>query len=223
MIDSLSRIGAILAKDLLVELRTRQGVFSMTLFSVLSVLLLAFAFEPTREETMFIGPGLLWIAFAFSGTIGLEHTLAVERDMGGMEGLLLAPMDRGVIYLAKLIANTIFMYIAEILTLPFFVLFFNVDILPLLPSMLLLNLLGTVGFCSVGTLLVAVTAQTRLKGVILPVLLFPVVVPVLLAAVEGTSAIFRGDPAATPIKILIAFDIIFVTASFLTFGYALED
>ncbi|MFH1277162.1 MAG: heme exporter protein CcmB [Candidatus Eisenbacteria bacterium] len=223
MIDSLSRIGAILAKDLLVELRTRQGIFTMTLFSVLSVLLLAFAFEPTREETMFIGPGLLWIAFAFSGTIGLEHTLALERDMGGMEGLLLAPMDRGVIYIAKLAANVLFMYIAEILTLPFFVLFFNVDILPLLPSMLLLNLLGTVGFCSVGTLLVAVTAQTRLKGVILPVLLFPVIVPVLLAAVEGTGAIFRGDPAGTPIKILIAFDIIFVTTSFLTFGYALED
>lgn len=221
--ESFSRIYAILAKDLLVELRTRQSLFSMTLFSVLTVLLLAFAFEPTRDETFFIGPGLLWIAFAFSGTIGLEHTLALERDMGGMEGLLLAPMDRGVIYVAKLLANVLFMFLAEVLTLPFYVIFFNADILPFLPALLLLNLVGTVGFCSVGTLLVAVTAQTRLKGVILPVLLFPVIVPVLLAAVEGTAAIFRGEPAATPLKILVAFDVIFVTASFLTFGYALEE
>lgn len=220
---ALDRIAAILAKDMLVELRTRQALLSMTLFSVLTVLLLAFAFEPTREETKFIGPGLLWIAFAFSGTIGLEHTLAVEREMGGMEGLLLAPMDRGVIYVAKLMANTLFMLLAEILTLPFFVVFFNADVVPMLPRLFLLNFVGTLGFCSVGTLLVAVTAKTRLKGVILPVLLFPVTVPVLLAAVEGTGAIFRGEPIATPFKILVAFDLVFVTASFLTFGYALEE
>ncbi|MFH1680965.1 MAG: heme exporter protein CcmB [Candidatus Eisenbacteria bacterium] len=221
--DGLARIGALLAKDLLVELRTRQGLLSMTLFSILSVLLLAFAFEPTREETRFIAPGLLWIAFAFSGTIGLEHTHAVEREMGGMEGLLLAPIDRGLIYVAKLLAGTLFMYLAELLTLPFFVLFFNVDILPLLPRMLLLNLAGTFGFCSVGTLLVAVTARTRLKGVILPVLLFPVVVPVLLAAVEGTAAIFRGESMGNALKILVVFDAVFASVSFLTFGFALEE
>ncbi|MBM3319891.1 MAG: heme exporter protein CcmB [Candidatus Eisenbacteria bacterium] len=221
--DGLARVGALLAKDLLLELRTRQGLFSMTLFSILSVLLLAFAFEPTREETRLIAPGLLWIAFAFAGTIGLEHTHAVERDMDGMEGLLLAPMDRGLIYVAKLLAGTLFMYLAELLTLPFFVVFFNVDILPMLPRMLLLNLAGTFGFCAVGTLLVAVTARTRLKGVILPVLLFPVAVPVLLAAVEGTAAIFRGESPAAALKILIAFDAIFASVAFLTFGFVLEE
>ena len=221
--DVLAQIGAILGKDLLLELRTRQALFTMTLFSVLTVMLLAFAFEPSGKEVKLIGPGLLWIAFAFSGTIGLEHTLSLEREMGGMEGLLLAPMDRGVIYIAKLAANTLFMFLAEIITLPFFVVFFNADILSFLPDLLLLNLIATIGFCSVGTLLVAVTAQTRLRGVILPVLLFPIIVPILLAAVEGTAAIFRGDPATTPIRILTAFDLIFVTVSFLIFGYALED
>jgi heme exporter protein B len=220
---TLRRIGAILAKDLLVELRTRQGLLSMTLFSVLSILLLAFAFEPTREETRMVAPGLLWVAFAFSGTIGLEHTHALERELGGIEGLLLAPMDRGLIYVAKLIASTLFMYLSEILTLPFFMIFFNADLLPILPRLLLLNLAGTVGFCSVGTLLVAVTARTRLKGVILPVLLFPVIVPVLLAAVEGTAAIFRGESYTTALKILIAFDVVFASISYLTFGYALEE
>jgi heme exporter protein B len=221
--EFLARGGAILAKDLVVELRTRQGLFSMTLFSVLSVLLLAFAFEPTREETRLVAPGLLWIAFAFSGTIGLEHTLSVEREMGGMEGLLLAPMDRGAIYAAKLAASTIFMFLSEVLTLPFFVIFFNVDILPMLPRMLLLNLAGTVGFCSVGTLLVAVTARTRLRGVLLPVILFPVIVPVLLAAVGGTAAIFRGESMGPALKILVAFDVVFATVSFWTFGFAVEE
>ncbi|RPJ43081.1 MAG: cytochrome C biogenesis protein [Candidatus Latescibacterota bacterium] len=223
MRGTIARLGALLAKDLLLELRTRQGLLSMTLFSFLSILLLAFAFEPSREETRFLAPGLLWVAFAFSGTIGLEHTHAIEAELGGMEGLLLAPMDRGLIYLAKLIASTIFMFVSEVLTLPVFTIFFNVDLLPILPSLLLLNLAGTIGFCSVGTLLVAVTARTRLKGVILPVLLFPVIVPVLLAAVEGTAAIFRGEPFGTPLKILVAFDIIFTSVSFLTFGFALEE
>ncbi len=221
--NALTRIGAIFAKDVLVELRTRQALLSMTIFSLLTVLLLAFAFEPAAEESVLIGPGLLWIAFAFCGTIGLEHTLSLEREMGGMEALLLAPMDRGIIYLAKLAANTFFMFLAELLTLPFFVLFFNVNILPVLPDLLLLNLVGTIGFCSVGTLLVALTSQTRLKGVILPVLLFPVIVPLLLAAVEGTGAILRGEPAGTPLRILVAFDVIFATTAFLTFGYALEE
>ena len=215
--------GAILAKDILIELRTRQALISMSLFALLTVLILAFAFEPTREETKMIGPGLLWVAFAFSGTIGLEHTLSTEREEGGMEGLLLSPVDRGTIYAAKLAANTIFMTVAELLTIPFFMIFYNVNVLPFLPALLLLNLLGTIGFCAVGTLLSVVTAQTKLRGVLLPVILFPMVVPVLLAAVEGTAALFRGDPAGGAFRLLAVYDVVFVTGGYLTFGYVVEE
>lgn len=223
MMGSLKQAGAIIAKDLLVELRTRQTVLSMILFSVLTVLVLAFAFEPTAEETERIAPGLLWVAFLFAGTIGLEHVFAFEREMGGMEGLLLSPVDRGALYIAKVISCTIFMTIAELATLPFFVVFFNLDIALFPGKLLLLNLAGTIGFCSVGTLLAAVTAHTRMKGVILPILLFPLVVPVLVTAVGGADGILRGESVGGPFGILIAFDAIFVTAGFLTFGYVVEE
>lgn len=217
------RAGAILRKDVLIELRTRQALLAMTLFSLLTVLILAFAFEPTREETKLIGPGLLWVAFAFAGTIGLEHTLSTEREEGGMEGLLLAPVDRGAIYLAKTAANILFMTAAELLTLPFFVIFYNVDLSPFLPMLLLVNLLGTVGFCAVGTLLSAVTAQTKLRGVLLPVILFPMIVPLFLAAVEGTAALFRDDSAAGALRLLAAYDAVFLAGGYLTFGYVVEE
>ncbi len=223
MSHSLLRAGAILRKDILIELRTRQALLSMTLFALLTVLILAFAFEPTLEETKMIGPGLLWVAFAFAGTIGLEQTLSTEREEGGMEGLLLAPLDRGLIYAAKLIANTLFMIIAETLTLPFFVIFYNIDLVGFLPALLLINLLGTVGFCAVGTLLSTITAQTKLRGVLLPVILFPMIVPVFLAAVEGTSALFRGESMTGALRLLAVYDIVFVTGGYLTFGYVVEE
>ncbi len=214
---------AILRKDILIEFRTRQALISMTLFALLTVLLLAFAFEPTREETALIGPGLLWVAFAFAGTIGLEHTLSTEREEGGLEALLLAPLDRSTIYFAKLIANVIFMTVAEFLTIPVFVVFYNMNLIPFLGPLLLLNLLGTIGFCAVGTLLSVITAQTKLRGVLLPIILFPMIVPILLAAVEGTGALFRGDSPVGAFRLLIVYDIVFVVGGFLTFGFVVEE
>ncbi len=214
---------SILRKDILIELRTRQALLAMTLFALLTVLILAFAFEPTREEVKAIGPGLLWVAFAFSGTIGLEHTLSTEREEGGMEALLLAPVDRGMIYLAKAAANIVFMTAAEVVTLPFFVVFYNADIASFLPELLLVNLLGTIGFCAVGTLLSVVTAQTKMRGVLLPVILFPMIVPVFLAAVEGTSALFRGDAPSGAIRLLAVYDIVFLAVGFMTFGFVVEE
>ncbi|MBN1824843.1 MAG: heme exporter protein CcmB [Candidatus Eisenbacteria bacterium] len=218
-----AQAAAILRKDLLVEFRNRQALGTMILFALLVVLVLAFAFEPTAEESRRIGPGILWIAFAFAGTIGLEHTSSSERTLGGMEALLASPLDRGTLYLAKLLANTIFLFLAECAVLPFFVVFFDVNLLPFLWKLLALALAGTVGFCAAGTLLSAVTAGTRLRGVLLPVLLFPVVVPVLVAAVEGTAALFDGRSAAGSFRILIAFDAIFTAAAALLFGAALEE
>lgn len=223
MSGAAARAAAILRKDLLTEFRSRQAIGAMVLFALLLVLVLAFAFEPTAEESRRIGPGILWIAFAFAGVIGLEHGSSSERALGGMEALLASPVERGTIYLAKLAGHTLFLFIAQCVVLPFFALFFDVDLLPFLGELLLLLLAGAVGFCAVGTLLSAVVSGTRLRGVLLPLLLLPVTVPVLVAAVEGTAALFDGRPAAGSFRILIAFDAIFTAAAALLFGPATEE
>jgi heme exporter protein B len=214
------QVWAIVAKDLAAELRTKENLSAMLVFSLLVLIIFNFAFGTAVDKTV-AGPGILWVAFTFSGILGLGRSFAAERDKGSLDGILLAPVDRGAILIVKATANLIFILVMEAITLPLFVILFNVP-LPWFP-LLAYVLLGTLGFAVVGTLLSAVAASTRMREVMLPVLLFPVLLPLFMAVVEITKDTMEGRPFAdysTWFNILVAFDVIFGVVAFLEIGRA---
>ncbi|UCG51848.1 MAG: heme exporter protein CcmB [Candidatus Latescibacterota bacterium] len=217
-------ITTILWKDLKIELRTKEAFSASFVFSLMVLVIFNFTLDLTTEEAMKMGAGFLWIAFAFGGVLALNRSFALERDESCIQGLQLAPVDRGGVYLGKFLANVIFMLITELILLPLFAIFFNVDITGRLPYLVGVLVLGTVGFSSVGTLFSAIAVHTRMREVILPILLLPVTVPVLIAAVETTAYAMGAD--VEPyfwFRLLVVYDVIFVTVSFLTFGSILQE
>jgi len=216
-------IFAIFVKDLRVEWRHRETLASMCL---LVVFLFNFAFEPGREETLRLLPGLMWIAFAFAGVLGFNRSFAAERENGGLEGMRLAPVDPGAIYLGKMLANLFFMGIAEVIVVFATSLWYNFSFVPVLGWFALITFFCTLGYVAVGTTFGAVAANTRMREVMLPVLQFPVTVPVFLAGVEGSTGALKGDPVsdfAGWIKLAAGFSIIFVVLSYMLFEYVLEE
>ena len=215
---------AILNKELAVEWRTREAVSAMLVFGLLVLVIFNFAFDLQGVDIRVLGPGILWIAFCFSGILGLGRSFARERDKGSMEGMLLAPVDRGAIFLGKAIANFLFILVMEAVTLPLFVVLFNVPLewFPLVGYILL----GTVGFSAIGTLLSAIAASTRMREVMLPVLLFPVLVPLLVASVKITQGALQNLPFSDYqgwFNLLIAYDAIFLTVAYLVFEFVVEE
>lgn len=214
---------AIARKDIVTELRTRETLGGMFMFAVLVVLIFNFAFDLRAENVQAVVPGAIWVTFVFAGMLGLSRSFTVEKDQGSLEGLLLAPVDRSAVYLGKTAANIAFMLVVEVIMLPISAVLFN---LPLLQGQLLVViLLGTVGFASVGTLLSAVSTNTRAREVMLPILLLPIAVPVIIAAVKLTAAVLdTGSLAEAGIwgPLLVAFDAVFLVVSSLVFEYAVE-
>ncbi len=215
---------AILNKELAVEWRTREAVSAMLVFGLLVLVIFNFAFDLQGVDIRVLGPGILWIAFCFSGILGLGRSFARERDKGSMEGMLLAPVDRGAIFLGKALANFLFILVMEAVTLPLFVVLFNVPLewFPLVGYILL----GTVGFSAIGTLLSAIAASTRMREVMLPVLLFPVLVPLLVASVKITQGALQNLPFADYqgwFNLLVAYDAIFLTVAYLVFEFVVEE
>ncbi|MGB8645947.1 MAG: heme exporter protein CcmB [Anaerolineae bacterium] len=220
----LRQVAAIIAKDVAAELRTKENLSAMLVFSLLVLVIFNFAFELKGVDMVTVGPGILWVAFTFSGILGLGRSFAAEKDKGSLDGILLAPVDRGAILVGKALANLIFIGIMEAITLPLFVVLFNVS-LPWLPVTLYL-LMGTIGFSVVGTLLSAVSASTRMREVMLPVLLFPVLVPLFIAAVKTTSGAMAGQAFSdysSFFNLLLAFDVIFIVVAYLVFEYVVEE
>jgi len=217
-------IATILWKDLKIELRTKEAFSASFVFSLMVLVIFNFTLDLTTEEALEMGAGFLWIAFAFGGVLALNRSFALERDENCVQGLQLAPVDRGGIYLGKCLANVIFMLTTEVILLPLFAVFFNVDITGRLPYLLAVLVLGTVGFSSVGTLFSAIAVHTRMREVILPILLLPITVPVLIAAVETTAYALGAetDPSFW-FRLLLVYDVIFVTVSFLTFEHILQE
>jgi heme exporter protein B len=221
----LRKVFAIVAKDVATELRTREMLSSMFVFSLLVILIFNFAFDLRAENQKTLAPGVLWVAIAFAGMLGLSRSFIMEKDRGSMEGLLLTPVDRSAIYLGKMLGNVLFITVVEAIILPIFIVFFNLSAedLPLLVGVMIL---GTIGFAGVGTLFSAMAIHTRAREVLLPVLLFPVVIPVLLSAVKLTAAILDRLPFADVqnwFSLLVAFDLIFMALSFILFDYVLEE
>ncbi len=219
------KILAIVAKDVAAELRTREMISSMVVFSLLVILIFNFAFDLRADNQQALAPGVLWVAIAFAGMLGLSRSFIMEKDRGSMEGLLLTPVDRSAIYLGKMLGNVFFMAVVEAIILPIFVVLFNLSAgdLPLLAGVMIL---GTVGLAGVGTLFSAMAVHTRAREVLLPILLFPVVVPAMLAAVKLTAAILDRLPFAEVqhwFSLLVAFDVVFTTLSLILFDYVVEE
>ena len=226
-----SAVAAIIQKDIRSELRTKEIVASIFVFAVLVLVIFNFTLSLDGENTLALAPGILWVAFVFAGSLGLNRSFASERENRSILGLMLAPVDRSVLYFGKLISNVLFMLVAEAFLLPLFMVFFNLNLLSeLSPSafalFLLVVALGTLGYAAVGTTLAAIAANTTMREVLLPVLLFPVAVPVVIGAAESTRLIFQPSPFFNPwswIRLLAVFSVVFIVVSWLTFEYVLEE
>ncbi len=211
---------AIVWKDVLAELRTKEMFSSMLVFALLLIVIFNFSFDLRVENLVQVAPGVLWVTFAFASTLELNRALSLEMENGCLDGLLLAPMERSVIYFGKMLGNLIFLSTIEALMLPIFSVVFDLNLIQ--PWLLVTVFLGTVGIAAVGTLLSAMAVNTRAREVMLPVLLFPIILPVVIAAVKVTAGILDGIPLgdlAHWLRFLIAFDIIFLVVSYMTFDY----
>lgn len=169
-------------------------------------------------------PGVLWVAIAFASMLGLNRSFVLEQDRGSLEGILLAPVDRSALYFGKMLGNLVFMLAVEVVLLPVIVVLFNVNVIQ--PAILLFVFLGTLGFAIVGTVFAAMAVNTRAREVLLPVLLLPVMVPVLIAAVKGVAGILDGDSLADLsnwLRLLAVFDIVFLGIAFMTFDFVVEE
>ncbi|MEJ2571146.1 MAG: heme exporter protein CcmB [Anaerolineales bacterium] len=217
-------IRAIVWKDLAAELRSREMMSAMLVFALLVVIIFNFALEldvRTRENAT---AGVLWVTFAFAGTLGLNRSIAMEKDRGCLDGLLLAPIDRSALYFGKVMSNLLFMLAVEAVIFPLYSVLYNVNLF--VPGLLLVVFLGSWGYVAVGTLLAAMTVQTRTRDVLLPILLFPVVLPVLVPALKASDAYLQGleMPAIMPwLNLLIVYDVIFTALAFMGFDYIVEE
>ena len=220
----LRAVRAIVWKDIASELRSRELLGSMLVFALLVILIFNFALELDVRVRQTVTAGVLWVTFAFAGTLGLNRSMAVERDQGRLDGLLLAPVDRSALYFGKVLSNLLFMVIVEAIILPLYSLLYNVNLFQ--PGLIIVVLLGSIGYVVVGTLLSAMTIQARTRDILLPILLFPVVLPLLIAAVRATTGILQGLPLADYqawLNLLIAYDVIFLGVAIITFDYVVEE
>jgi heme exporter protein B len=221
-VNFLAQIWFILWKDVRCELRSKQMWIGMGLFALLVLVIFNFAFDLRVDNKAAVAPGALWVAFVFASFLGLGRTIAAEREKGSMDRLLLCPINRKAIYLAKLLGNVLFIGVVEIVALPVFAILFNV---PLSAGALIpIVLLGTIGIASVGTLFSAMAAATQAREFLLPILVFPLIVPILIAVVRATSAVMLVTTNEPPwLGLIVAFDAIFLTVSTLLFEYVIEE
>jgi len=216
----------ILRKDLWIERQTRESMTTMLVFSIIVLVVFNFTLDPGLEQVLTVGPGILWVAFIFAGNLGLTRTFASESENGNIQALLMTPVDKGLIYLGKLSSAFIFMFSVELILLPLFVIFFNLQFTWTLVDLAGVCFLGTLGFTSAGTMFSSIALNTRIREIILPLLLLPITVPLIIASVESTAGLLRGDSWSELqdwIKLLAAFDIIMLVGSFLTFEYVLME
>ena len=221
-------------KDLLAEFRTKQTLNSMVIFALLVIVIFSFAFG--NEATIFVpnlnkkivdllAPGMLWISFTFAGMLGLSRSFAGEKEEGCLEGLKLCHVERSEIYNGKVLSNAVLMFLMEMATLPIFIVLFSYEIKNFL-GLIVVIILGTFGFIFVGTLLSALTVNTRTREILLPVILFPVLIPVILSAVSATGIMLSNgnfSDVAGELQILVVYDLIFFVVAQMVFEYTIED
>jgi heme exporter protein B len=211
-------------KDLVAEMRSRELLGAMLIFALLVILIFNFALELDVRTRATITAGVLWVTFAFAGQLGLNRSMAVEKDRACLDGLLLAPVDRSAIYFGKALGNLVFMLIVEAVVLPLYSVLYNVNLLHL--GLIAVILLGSIGYVAVGTLLASMAVQARTRDILLPILLFPVVLPVLIPALKASNAFLQGFEMTEIwpwLNLLIAYDVIFVAVALMVFDFVVEE
>ncbi len=225
MKNYLRALGAVIWKDLAAEMRSRELLSAMLVFALLVLFIFNFALELNVKDRLSVTSGVLWVTFVFAGTIGLNRSLAIEKDRGCLDGLLLAPVDRTAIYFGKAVANFLFIMVVAAIVLPVYSILYNTNLFAQ-PGLLLVIVLGAEGYVAVGTLLAAMAVQTRTRDILLPILLFPVILPVLVAAVKASSGYLQGLPMVEIqpwINLLLVYDVVFTAISFMVFEYVVEE
>ena len=213
-------------KDLIIEIRSRETISSMFFFALIVILVFSFSFSMDQQAARELIAGIMWVAFAFTGIIGLGKSFSAELQNDSLEYLQISPVPKGAIYLGKVLANLAFIFTVEVILFPMFIILFNLDIIEEIPILLLIFFLATLGLAAVGTLFSALTVQIRAREVMLPILLLPLVVPVMIAAVEATKGALGGDPLSLYrqwLELLVIFDLIFTVVSFWMFEFIMES
>ncbi|MEX0762723.1 MAG: heme exporter protein CcmB [Dehalococcoidia bacterium] len=224
MIGSLSIVWALARKDLLLEARNKDVIVSIAGFSLLVLVIFTFAIDLTPENARLVGPGVLWASVAFAGVVGLNRAFALETERDTLEGLMLAPVSRDLIFLGKALGNFLFIALALVIVLPLFTVLFNLAVFRL--EMLAISLLATVGFSAVGTVFAAMSVRVRAREIMLPMLFLPTIAPLLMAVVESTGHLVAGrswTDMSQWLQLAVAFDVVFLIVSAFVFQYVLED
>jgi heme exporter protein B len=221
----LSNATTLLGKELRTEFRSRELLTTTVVFILMVIVLFSFTFDPTSSESRRFGPGLLWLAFLFAASLMLQPCFLREQINDTLNALRLSVDDPFAIFLGKLIANTLFLLLTELLLLPIFAVLYNVPVLPVLDWLILVLFLGSLGVSIAGTALSAVSAQARMRELLLPVLLLPLLTPVLVASTQVTAALLDATPYVEwkGIGFLAIFDLVFLTALWLFGEYLLEE
>ncbi len=220
-----SNTAVLLSKELRTEFRSRELLTTTGVFILVVLILFSFAISPTTEESREFGPGLLWLAILFAASLMLQPCFLREQSNDTLSSLRLAVSDPFSIFLAKLIANTLFLLLTELIMLPFFAIFYNVPVLPEFHWLLLVLFLGSLGVSIAGTALSAISAQARMRELLLPLLLLPLLTPVLVVSATVTVSLFEREPVVKGkgIAFLAVFDVVFLTALWLFGEYLLEE
>ena len=219
-------VWAIIWKDLRIEGRTRQTVSVMVMFSLVTVIMFNFALETNLAAARDVATGLLWATILLAGTLGLNRSLSIERENGTIEAILISPIERNAIYIGKVISVTLFTLMLEAILVVVFIVFFNKPFWR--PPVLLILVLGTIGYIAAGVLVTSMTIQTRSREVLLPVLLLPLSLPLVLAAATAVAAyMFPQQPewseVQSPVYLVIAYDLLMVSVGLLTYHYVIES
>lgn len=213
-------------KDLAIEFRTRTAFFSALIFALLGLTIFYFAWDATAVAAVDLAPGVLWVIFTFSGLLGLQRSFGVEQADRAMDALLAAPVDREAIYLGKAFANLLFVGGVQIITIPAVALFYNVPLGGIALPLAGVALLAAIGLVAVGTLFSSMAVNTRLAELLLPMLSLPFFLPIVMAASITTSRLLAGRPVSDAwpwLRILLAFDLVFVVACTLLFPFTVEE
>jgi heme exporter protein B len=215
---------AITWKDILSELRTREIVFAVLVFTILVIVIFNFAFSIKQEVTSSLASGILWVTFAFAGVLSFNRSFIAEKEEGCLEGLMICPVSREAIYIGKMLGSLLFILIIEVIALAIFTFLFNLPVFSL--PLITVTILATIGFASVGTLFAAMAINTKAREMVLPILFLPIVAPVVIGAVKACGLLLDGgdwSSIATWLQILGAFDVIFLVVSYLVFNYVIEE
>jgi heme exporter protein B len=211
-------------KDLRIEWRSPEIAASMLVFSLLAVFMFNFALDLEADLQAALASGIIWITLVFTGTLGLNRSMGKEIDRNCWDGLLLAPVDRAAIFISKAVVNLALMLLVALVLLPVYSFLYNGNLI--LPGILLVIFLGSVGYSAAGTLLAGLGSQTRLKDSLLPVLLFPVALPLLIAAVKASTGFLQCADWVTIkpwISLITVYDVIMVTIALMLFNYLVEE